>query len=62
MQKIIQSYSTVICHMDHFYGAFMVLSLWCCVFHSLIDAKRDVEQEDFGVNFSFRDLGWHPEL
>jgi len=39
----------------------MVL-LWCCVFHSLIDAKRYVEQEDFGVNFSFRGLGWHPQL
>lgn len=63
MQKRIQSYSTTeICHMDHFYGAFMVLLLWCCVFHSFIDAKKDVEKEDFGVNFSFRDLGWHPKL
>lgn len=53
-------------HMGHFYGAFIVLLLWGWVFQSLMDVKQDTEKEDktfhFWVNFSFRDLGWHPEL
>lgn len=52
--------------MGHFYGAFIVLLLWGWVFQSLMDVKQDTEKEDktfhFWVNFSFRDLGWHPEL